>query len=88
VAGTCCGLGGPAGDKESASSRLVHEIVSGLGLKEAKDLVDRAPKPWLGHAKILRRHPDTTDFYIMERTLAHYPYDFAGRRPRLVVTLN
>jgi large subunit ribosomal protein L7/L12 len=32
--------------RRSASSRL-SEIVSGLGLKEAKDLVDGAPKPLL-----------------------------------------
>jgi len=31
--------------------KVVREIVSGLGLKEAKDLVDGAPKPVLEKAK-------------------------------------
>jgi len=30
--------------------KVVREIVSGLGLKEAKDLVDGAPKPLLEKA--------------------------------------
>ena len=34
-----------AGDKKIGVIKVVREIVSGLGLKEAKDLVDSAPKP-------------------------------------------
>src|SRR5205823_12799487 len=34
-----------AGDKKIGVIKLVCEIVSGLGLKEAKDVVDSAPKP-------------------------------------------
>ena len=36
-----------AGDKKIGVIKVVREIVSGLGLKEAKDLVDSAPKPLL-----------------------------------------
>ncbi len=36
-----------AGDKKINVIKVVREIVSGLGLKEAKDLVDGAPKPLL-----------------------------------------
>ena len=36
-----------AGDKKIGVIKVVREIVSGLGLKEAKDLVDGAPKPLL-----------------------------------------
>jgi large subunit ribosomal protein L7/L12 len=36
-----------AGDKKIGVIKVVREIVSGLGLKEAKDLVDGAPKPVL-----------------------------------------
>ena len=36
-----------AGDKKIGVITVVREIVSGLGLKEAKDLVDGAPKPLL-----------------------------------------
>ncbi|WP_144205977.1 50S ribosomal protein L7/L12 [Mycobacterium tilburgii] len=36
-----------AGDKKIGVIKVVREIVSGLGLKEAKDLVDGAPKPML-----------------------------------------
>ncbi len=36
-----------AGDKKIGVIKVVREIVSGLGLKEAKDLVDSAPKPIL-----------------------------------------
>src|SRR3977135_3349690 len=36
-----------AGDKKIGVIKVVREIVSGLGLKEAKDLVDAAPKPIL-----------------------------------------
>ena len=36
-----------AGDKKIGVIKVVREIVSGLGLKEAKDLVDSAPKPVL-----------------------------------------
>ena len=35
------------GDKKIGVIKVVREIVSGLGLKEAKDLVDGAPKPVL-----------------------------------------
>src|ERR1700742_2240964 len=35
------------GDKKTGVIKFVREIVSGLGLKEAKDLVDGAPKPVL-----------------------------------------
>ena len=36
-----------AGDKKIDVIKVVREIVSGLGLKEAKDLVEGAPKPML-----------------------------------------
>ena len=36
-----------AGDKKIGVIKVVREIVAGLGLKEAKDLVDSAPKPLL-----------------------------------------
>ena len=36
-----------AGEKKIGVIKVVPEIVSGLGLKEAKDLVDSAPKPLL-----------------------------------------
>jgi large subunit ribosomal protein L7/L12 len=36
-----------AGEKKIGVIKAVREIVSGLGLKEAKDLVDSAPKPVL-----------------------------------------
>jgi len=34
-----------AGDKKIQVIKVVREVVSGLGLKEAKDLVESAPKP-------------------------------------------
>ena len=34
-----------AGDKKIQVIKVVREVVSGLGLKEAKDLVEGAPKP-------------------------------------------
>ncbi len=41
-----------AGDKKIQVIKVVRELVSGLGLKEAKDLVESAPKPILeGMAK-------------------------------------
>jgi large subunit ribosomal protein L7/L12 len=39
-----------AGDKKIGVIKVVREIVAGLGLKEAKDLVDGAPKPILEKA--------------------------------------
>jgi large subunit ribosomal protein L7/L12 len=39
-----------AGDKKIGVIKVVREIVSGLGLKEAKDLVDSAPKAILENA--------------------------------------
>ncbi len=36
-----------AGDKKIQVIKVVREVVSGLGLKEAKDLVEAAPKPLL-----------------------------------------
>jgi large subunit ribosomal protein L7/L12 len=36
-----------AGDKKIQVIKVVREIVSGLGLKEAKELVESAPKPVL-----------------------------------------
>jgi large subunit ribosomal protein L7/L12 len=39
-----------AGDKKIQVIKEVRAIVSGLGLKEAKDLVDSAPKPVLEKA--------------------------------------
>jgi large subunit ribosomal protein L7/L12 len=39
-----------AGEKKIGVIKVVREIVSGLGLKEAKDLVDSAPKPILEKA--------------------------------------
>ncbi|MBM4495599.1 50S ribosomal protein L7/L12 [Rhodococcus hoagii] len=36
-----------AGDKKIQVIKVVREVVSGLGLKEAKDLVEGAPKPIL-----------------------------------------
>ncbi len=38
-----------AGDKKIQVIKEVRALVSGLGLKEAKDLVDSAPKPVLEH---------------------------------------
>ena len=35
------------GDKKIGVIKVVRELVSGLGLKEAKDLVESAPKPIL-----------------------------------------
>ena len=41
-----------AGEKKIQVIKVVRELVSGLGLKEAKDLVESAPKPILeGDAK-------------------------------------
>lgn len=40
-----------AGEKKIGVIKVVREIVSGLGLKEAKDLVDSAPKPLLEKVK-------------------------------------
>ncbi|MDR2515633.1 MAG: 50S ribosomal protein L7/L12 [Christensenellaceae bacterium] len=34
-----------AGEKKINVIKVVREVISGLGLKEAKDLVDGAPKP-------------------------------------------
>ena len=39
-----------AGEKKIGVIKVVREIVSGLGLKEAKDLVDGAPTPLLEKA--------------------------------------
>ncbi len=39
-----------AGEKKVQVIKAVRELVSGLGLKEAKDLVDSAPKPILEKA--------------------------------------
>jgi len=39
-----------AGDKKIQVIKVVRELVSGLGLKEAKDLVDSSPKPILEKA--------------------------------------
>ena len=39
-----------AGDKKIQVIKVVRELVSGLGLKEAKDLVESAPKPILEKA--------------------------------------
>jgi large subunit ribosomal protein L7/L12 len=36
-----------AGDKKIQVIKVVREVVSGLGLKEAKELVEGAPKPLL-----------------------------------------
>ncbi|GAA2663709.1 MULTISPECIES: 50S ribosomal protein L7/L12 [Actinosynnema] len=36
-----------AGDKKIQVIKVVREVVSGLGLKEAKELVEAAPKPIL-----------------------------------------
>jgi large subunit ribosomal protein L7/L12 len=36
-----------AGDKKIQVIKVVRELISGLGLKEAKDLVESAPKPIL-----------------------------------------
>ncbi|MDT7552989.1 MAG: large subunit ribosomal protein [Pseudonocardiales bacterium] len=38
-----------AGEKKIQVIKVVRELVSGLGLKEAKDLVEAAPKPVLEH---------------------------------------
>ena len=45
-----------AGDKKIQVIKEVRSIVSGLGLKEAKDLVDSAPKPVL--EKVTREDAD------------------------------
>ena len=47
-----------AGEKKIGVIKVVREIVSGLGLKEAKDLVDSAPKPLL--EKVNKDQPPTT----------------------------
>jgi large subunit ribosomal protein L7/L12 len=39
-----------AGDKKIEVIKVVRQVVAGLGLKEAKDLVDAAPKPVLEKA--------------------------------------
>ena len=39
-----------AGEKKIQVIKVVRELVSGLGLKEAKDLVEAAPKPILENA--------------------------------------
>ncbi|MGQ0480625.1 MAG: 50S ribosomal protein L7/L12 [Pseudonocardia sp.] len=39
-----------AGDKKIQVIKVVRELVSGLGLKEAKDLVESAPKPIIENA--------------------------------------
>jgi large subunit ribosomal protein L7/L12 len=39
-----------AGEKKIQVIKVVRELVSGLGLKEAKDLVESAPKPILENA--------------------------------------
>ncbi|MBV9314806.1 MAG: 50S ribosomal protein L7/L12 [Pseudonocardia sp.] len=39
-----------AGDKKIQVIKAVRELVSGLGLKEAKDLVESAPKPIIENA--------------------------------------
>ena len=39
-----------AGDKKIEVIKVVRQVVSGLGLKEAKDLVDGAPSPVLEKA--------------------------------------
>ncbi len=39
-----------AGDKKIQVIKVVREVVSGLGLKEAKELVESAPKPILEKA--------------------------------------
>lgn len=39
-----------AGDKKIQVIKVVRELVSGLGLKEAKDLVEAAPKPIIENA--------------------------------------
>jgi large subunit ribosomal protein L7/L12 len=40
-----------AGDKKIQVIKVVREIVTGLGLKEAKELVESAPKPLLESVK-------------------------------------
>ncbi|RZS40694.1 LSU ribosomal protein L12P [Herbihabitans rhizosphaerae] len=40
-----------AGDKKIQVIKVVRELVTGLGLKEAKELVESAPKPILEKAK-------------------------------------
>lgn len=48
-----------AGEKKIGVIKVVREIVSGLGLKEAKDLVDSAPKPLL--EKVTKEAADDAD---------------------------
>ena len=45
-----------AGDKKIQVIKVVREIVSGLGLKEAKDLVEGAPAPVL--EKVSKEDPE------------------------------
>jgi large subunit ribosomal protein L7/L12 len=47
VAVAAAGAPAAAAEKKIGVIKVVREIVSGLGLKEAKDLVDSAPKPLL-----------------------------------------
>jgi large subunit ribosomal protein L7/L12 len=46
-----------AGDKKIQVIKVVRELVTGLGLKEAKDLVESAPKPIL--EKISKEQAET-----------------------------
>ena len=50
-----------AGDKKIGVIKVVREIVSGLGLKEAKDLVDGAPKAVLEKAPKEAAEAETTE---------------------------
>ncbi|WP_024802032.1 50S ribosomal protein L7/L12 [Nocardia sp. BMG51109] len=53
-----------AGDKKIQVIKVVREIVSGLGLKEAKDLVEGAPKPIL--EKVAKEQADAAKTKLEE----------------------
>lgn len=57
-----------AGDKKIQVIKVVREIVSGLGLKEAKDLVEGAPKPIL--EKVAKDAAEAAKAKLEVRTLS------------------
>jgi large subunit ribosomal protein L7/L12 len=80
-----------AGDKKIGVIKVVREIVSGLGLKEAKDLVDGAPKPVLEKAQARGRWRHRHRQVVQQRKPPE-PNRFRGFRvssagPKPVVTV-
>ena len=63
-----------AGDKKIQVIKVVRELVSGLGLKEAKDLVESAPKPILEGVAKDAADADELMAFCKERMAAYkYP---------------